>query len=194
MSDTSSFDLQYKDKLDPKYIFNAQIMRCLQLIDTPMFQNNVEALARLLPIASYTKITNRRKEWTPEEWKFEYDYAGPIKLGTLEKPIMAKIPGSNKQRYPIPYIDDEDGNTIIDWDDPHILSPRLVQKDEPNYLIFFQLIMEEAQYAGLTWDQDTATFKVDTITLKLSDKPTPYILKPEDEDDEEDREEEEPEL
>jgi len=195
MSDLGGFDLQYKDKLDPKYIFNAQIMRCLQLIDTVMFPNNVEALAKLLPLASYAKLVARRKEWVTEEWKFEYMYAGPIKLGSIERPIMARLPNSNTKRYPIPYIKDEDENTIIDWDDPNILSPRLVQKDEPNHLIFFQLIMEEAQYAGLTWDQDTATFKVDTITLKLSDKPTPYILDPdEDEENEEDNEEEEPEL
>jgi len=194
MSDPPNFDLQYKDKLDPKYIFNAQIMRCLTLIDTVMFPNNVEALAKLLPVASYAKIIARRKEWVTEEWKFEYMYAGPIKLGSVERPIMVRLPNSTTKRFPIPYTEDEDGNQIIDWDDPNILSPRLVQKDDPNYLIFFQLIMEEAQYAGLTWDQDTATFKVDTITLKLSDKPTPYILNPEDEEDEEDREEEEPEL
>ena len=193
MSDPGGFDLQYKDKLAPKYNVNEQIRRCLQMVDTVMFPNSVEALARILPIESYVKIANRRKEWVTEEWKFEYMYAGPMRIGTVEEPIMASLPGSNTKEYPIPYTEDEDGNQIIDWDDPHILSPRLVQKDEPNYLIFFQLIMEEAQYAGLTWDQDTATFKVDTITLKLSDKPTPYILNPEDEDDEEDREEE-PEL
>jgi len=155
MSDPSNFDLQYKDKLDPKYIFNAQIMRCLTLIDTVMFPNNVEALAKLLPLASYAKLTARRKEWITEEWKFEYMYAGPMRIGTVEEPIMASLPGSNTKEYPIPYTEDEDGNQIIDWEDPHILSPRLVQKDEPNYLIFFQLVMEEAQHAGLTWQIDT---------------------------------------
>ena len=147
-------DIQYKDKLDPKYIFNNQIVRCLQLIDTPMFQNNVEALAKLLPNASYLKVTSRRKDWIKEIWEFEYLYAGPIKLGTPEKPIMAKIPGSNKQRYPIPYIEDEDGNTIIDWDDPHIDSPKLVQKESPDYLLFLQLIMGEAETVGLTWKSE----------------------------------------
>ena len=147
-------DIQYRDKLAPKYNVNEQIRRCTQLVDTELFPNSVEVLARLLPIESRLKIAKRRKEWVIEEWKFEYEYAGPIKLGTLEKPIMAKIPGSNSKRYSIPYIEDEEGNTIIDWEDPNIISPRLVQKEEPNHIIFFQLVMEEAQLAGLTWQID----------------------------------------
>jgi len=156
MSDASSFGIQYKDKPDHKGNFNEQTRRCLQLAGTDMFPDSVEALARVVPIASYMKLISRRKEWVTEEWKFEYMYSGPIKIGSVERPIMAKLPDSNTQRYPIPFIMGEDGEPTkdIDWDDPNILSPRLIQKDEPNYLTFFHLIMEEAQYAGLTWQTD----------------------------------------
>ena len=146
----ADYERQYRDKLDPQYIFNNQVLRCLLSIDTEYFPNNVEALSHLLPTASYANMTARRKEWTPIIEEFEYTYSGPIRLGTPTKPIMQKI-GFSSKRYPIPYVEDEDGNREIDWSDPHIVSPKLVSREYPDYKLFFKLIWQEAEEIGLTW-------------------------------------------
>ena len=183
------FDLQYKEKLDYQYILNLQILRCLQSSGTVFFPGNVELLLRMIPTASKAMIATRGNEWNPIIRDFDYHFCGPIKLGTKKKPLMAKI-GHTRKRYPIPYIENEDGEREIDWDDPNIISPQLVDKEAPDHMALFNLIQEELESVKLSWNQDTETFKIATISLPLSKKPTPYI--PEKTEEDEDVEEEEP--
>ena len=168
------FDLQYKEKMDPQYLLNLQQLRCLQSSGTVFFAENVEMLLRMIPSASKTMIARRHNEWNPIIMDFDYSWAGPIRLGTKTKPLMAKI-GHSSKRYPTPYVEDEDGNKVINWNDPNIISPRLVEKEAPDHKELFNLIQEELENVGLSWNQDTATFKIGTIRLPMSKKPTPYI-------------------
>ena len=147
-------ELRYRDKLDVKFIFNSHVQRCLASIGSPFFEDAVEALAMLLPNNTYLDLIEKRSQWSPEITKFEYEYAGPIRLGSASKPLMEKLPGKNKERYPVPYVLDDDGNQLIKWDDPHIRSPKLVTVESPDHMMFFRLILEAAESAGLSWDQE----------------------------------------
>ena len=108
------FDLQYKEKMDPQYLLNLQQLRCLQSSGTVFFAENVEMLLRMIPSASKIMIARRHNEWNPIIEDFDYSWAGPIRLGTQKKPLMAKK-GYTSNRYPVPYVEDEDGEKKIDW-------------------------------------------------------------------------------
>jgi len=151
MQNTS--DTQYRDRVDIKIIFNNQVQRCLQAIDTEYFPETVEALARLLPTTSYNKVMARKEEWNTEIEDFEYTYDGPIWLGTPDKPLMRLKPDGFNE-YPVPYTKDEEGNKVIDWDNPNILSPRLVTKTKEDHMLFMRFILEEAENVNITWRSD----------------------------------------
>ena len=151
-------ELRYRDKLDVKFIFNSHVQRCLASIGSPFFEDAVTALSMLLPSSAYAELIEKRSQWNPEITKFEYEYAGPIKLGRATDPLMMEneASGYRHECYPVPYLLDEDGNLTkdIDWDDPHIRSPKLVTVEAPDHMMFFRLILEAAESAGLSWDQE----------------------------------------
>ena len=147
---------QYKDKVDIQFMFNNQVQRCLLNLGTGLFPENVEALLRIIPGGSYDKIIYNRKDWNPLIEDFEYTYVGPIKVGSKTKPLMQKI-GKSHNRYPIPYTEDDEGNTIIDWEDPRIISPKLVTKEVPDYMRLFKIILQEAEDTGLSWKTEAIT-------------------------------------
>ena len=152
---------QYKDKVDIQFLFNNQVQRCLLNLGSGYFPENVEALLRIIPGGSYDKILHRRKEWNPLVEEFEYNYTGPLKVGSIKKPFMERI-GKTRKRYPTPYItikDEEAGTeeTIIDWTNPHIISPRLVEKEAPDYMTLFKIILQEAEDTGLSWKTEAIT-------------------------------------
>ena len=153
----STPDTNYKDKVDMNYNFNVHINRCMDMSRNPMFfPDAVELLALALPLSPKLAVIKRRQDWNPIVEDFEYTYAGPIKIGSKTKPLMQKI-GKSHNRYPIPYIEDEDGKKVIDWEDPNILSPKLVTKEIPDYMEYLRIILQEAEDAGLSWDVEKYT-------------------------------------
>ena len=150
-------DIKYKDKLGINYNFDRHLDRCLRLVGYPGYADAVEALAILLPPASQDALSTRSGEWCPTVEKFEFEWVGPIKMGTKTKPLMHKMGDYSGKRYPIPYVEDEDGKKVIDWTSPHIRSPQLVEKEAPDHTLYFKLIMDEAHLGGLTWPTDTYT-------------------------------------
>ena len=155
-SDSPKNEANFKDKIDMNFIFNDHVRRVLQSIGTPMFDESVEALSLILPTSAYLAIIGRRNEWNPIVEDFEYEYAGPIKLGRKSDPLMRIDPKSKhyEKHYPIPYIKDDDGKDVIDWSSPHIRSPQLVEKEAPDYMAYLRIIIEEAENAGLSWNQE----------------------------------------
>jgi len=171
----STPDTNYKDKVDMNYNFNVHINRCMDMSRNPMFfPDAVELLALALPLSPKLAVIKRRQDWNPIVEDFEYTYAGPIKIGSKTKPLMQKI-GKSHNRYPIPYIEDEEGNKVIDWSDPHIISPKLVTKEVPDYTEYFGIILEEAENAGLTWNQDLTTAVRENTNPPFDKAPRPYL-------------------
>ena len=183
---------QYKDKVDIQFMFNNQVQRCLLNLGSGYFPENVEALLRIIPGGSFDKIQYRRKEWNPIVEEFQYTFTGPLRVGSIKKPFMERI-GKTRKRYPTPYItikdeEAETEETVIDWTDPHIISPRLIEKEAPDYTAYFGIILEEAENAGLTWNQDlTNAVRINT-NPPLDKKPRPYLRGKTDEEKEQDTE------
>ena len=176
----SGLDTNYKDKLDMNYNFNVQINRVFQSVGTPYFDDAVEMLSYTLPISAQLLLLGRRSEWNPIIQRFKYEYAGPIPLGTETEPLMDEINEWSGIEHPIPYItikDEEAGTeeTVIDWTSPHIISPRIVEEEVPDYRTYVKIILEEAENAGLSWNQDlTNAVRINT-NPPLDKKPRPYL-------------------
>jgi len=169
-------DSQYRNKLIIEYHFNDQLKRCLQSVGTPFFSSSVDALLLLLPATSQKNIADRRDEWVPTVWDFEYMYAGPIRLGIVTDPLMMEDerPGSMHKKYPTPYVLDENGEPTeeIDWSDPHIRSPKLVENEVKNDMGLLQIILSEAENIGITWNIETYTEIRKTYPSKTVKNPT----------------------
>ena len=160
METENAYTPKYRDKIDINFNFNMHVNRCLDLVKHPsLFPDAVALLATILPSTVYLAVVNRRNEWNPEIEGFEYLYGGPIRLGTQKKPLMEKNNEYSDDRHPIPYIKDEDGKKVIDWDNENILSPRIVSRESPDYNEYFRIILEEAENAGLTWNVEN-TIKI----------------------------------
>jgi len=142
---------QYKEKVDIQFIFNNQVERCLRNLGSGYFPENVEALLRIIPGGSYDKILLKHEEWNPNVTDFEYEYAGPIRLGSEKEPLTYPINNYSDDLKPVPYTKNEDEEKVIDWEHPDIRSPRLVTKEVPDYMMLFKIILQEAEDTGLSW-------------------------------------------
>jgi len=144
---------QVEERFDYADLVRRQIERCLMLsMDDVGFENAVQALEALLPDdlkdETYTSELND-SNYTIE--KFEYNYTGPLRVGTKKKPFMEKDPKRSygNKRVPIPYIKDDDGNDVIDWSNPHIISPRLVEEYHVDWTRRFQAVFNQFYRLGL---------------------------------------------
>jgi hypothetical protein len=147
---------EIKDKLgDPfKMMLVNHIQRCL------IAKSNGDEIAYLaatkgflnaLPTHKRMEINNNRDQWTIEVTEPKFLYNVGQKVGSLEQPKMRKIPGTYNTRYPIPYITDEDGKQVVDWDDPHILSPRMQSSEVENPDALFTMCLDAVEEAGMTY-------------------------------------------
>jgi len=109
------------------------------------------------------------------DWK-DPNIAGAVKRGDSDSIIY--VPIFFDDNIPVKRLIGE-----IDWSDPNIISPKLIEKEYTDYQAMDAVIMEAYEYAGLTWNQNTETFKVATIELPLSKKPTPYHPEQEENED-----------
>jgi len=151
-----------EERLDYAELVRGQIERCLQLsYDETLFKGSVMALESLIP--EDLRDSTYRKEFelavtTFED--FEYTYDGPIWFGTPEKPLM-KLKPNGLDEYPVPYktILDDDGKPEldergaplkeIDWSDPNIVSPRIVEKEEINWFKRFEAAFNQFVRMGV---------------------------------------------
>lgn len=144
---------RYRDKIDIKYIFNIQVLRCLQYAGTEMYPPAVTSLQKLLPMASYQFIDDNIERFKVLTPKLEYENFCGLRIGSRTNPIRFD------DSQPVKRL--EDGS--IDWTDPNILSPKLGEDEEAmDYELLFRAILEEADNIGLLWDQITVDEPQDT--------------------------------
>ena len=125
-----------------------------------------------LPMSWHTWVKEQADRYTEEKEYFDYEAPCGTPIGTKTDPCL-KDPTK-------PVLRDDEG--YIDWGDPNILSPKQSFEPYVDYTELDAVIMEASEFAGLTWNQDTETFKIATISLPLGKKPTPYIPQLEKED------------
>lgn len=145
-----------EERFDYAELVRRQIDRCLMSsVDDDDYERTVKALEALIP--DELQDEQYKEEYSiavviEDDWK--YSWAGPIRLGTKKKPLMAKI-GYSRKRYPVPYVENEDGEKEIDWNDSNIISPHLVTAEYIDWNIRFKAAFNQFVRMGLAVRRST---------------------------------------
>ena len=116
------------------------IERCLAAsYDVILYEREIRALEAIVPEDLADEAYTREvaaSSYTTE--KYDYEFVGPIRLGSVKEPLMEDINGWSEKEHPIPYItikDEDTGieETVIDWSNPHIISPKLIEEEHINW-------------------------------------------------------------
>ena len=174
LQENMDIDRQYREKLDIKFLFNSQIQRCLIASGTQFFPATVNALLRMLPIASYELLMDQSDMWNPEInfIIFKKTKSG-ARLGYRDNPLIwdtRKAPSFELFLESKDPPRTEDGE--IDWDNPRIYSPTHEVKVETDYEALFRLILSEAENIGILWNLETYTEIRRTNPSKTVKNPT----------------------
>jgi hypothetical protein len=156
---------QYKDKVDIETIFMRQLERCLMMVGTSYFTEAVKVLHILLPSQSYYKLLGQEDRWKITQKALKYKYARGVKIGSPNAPVVF-----NKEK---PVRRFKDGS--VDWTDPNIFSPVLIEETIEDYHQLFCMICEEAYDIGLLWSLDQVT-KVDYVKSNIKPRRRPKRL------------------
>ena len=147
-------NIQYREKLDIKFIFNVQINRVLSFTDTFRYEAAVFSLLRLLPTESYNAVVDQESEYnsTIEIYVFK-SFCG-INMGDEHDPLvwnknrtemgLSSDPGFSVRRV-VGKVDPDDPN-IKDW-----------EKDEDGDLkpIYFDDSLKVQRIPGeIDWSDD----------------------------------------
>ena len=138
--------ISYSDQLDIEQIVFRAILACNQSIsgDTMKFNANVRALFCLMPAEKKKAIEDRQEDYieTIDDW--EYQYTCGVRVGTPENPITLDGKPPNEE-----------------WS--NVISPIPIQREEYDYEILFEIIMESLQGVGLTWSSTRKTIEIGKV-------------------------------
>jgi len=178
MSENGFGNTTFKEKPDISMVFLRQLDRT-NMAASRDYETSVIQKLNNLPMTWHKWVEEQDDRYVEDKETFEYEAPCGSPIGDIKNPCL-KNPSKPVHRY-------EDGT--INWDDPNILSPKMTLEEYIDYTRLDAVIMEASEYAGLTWNQDTETFKIGTIGMKLSNKRTPVFASDLLEDEEEEEEE-----
>ena len=162
----------YKERLDISQVFLRQLDR-----------TNFSAAARDGSFEEYVRQTMRRlplqwKEWVraqadryeKTEMVLKFRKNSGTRMGSQTEPAL------RDRTKPVLRLE-EDGS--VDWSDPNILSPTLVEKTTIDYEMLDEIVGEAAELAGVSWQQEYIAFDVGDLNVER--KKTPWRKPREDE-------------
>jgi len=191
----------FKEKPDISMIFLRQLDRT-NMAASRDYESSVIQKLNNLPMTYHKMVEDQSDRYTEEKETYIFEAPCGQEIGEIDDPCLKddKVP----VRRLLGEIDYEDPNIkeilnngteeepdyeiilhdpsvpvkrhigSIDWDDPNIWSPKMTIEQYIDYTRLDYVIMEASEIAGLTWNQDSETFKIATIRLPLSNKATPY--------------------
>lgn len=152
------FNAQVKGKVDPVWRLQRQLERCNILLgtgDIEVFQNSVLALKGDLPMGIKAAVISRSGDYNSNVVKYDYEHAGPTRLGTVANPLV-RVRGHPEwgSMMDIPQsFRDEHEDLISIW------SPIKVEGEETDYIDLFEIIKEEIEKGGASWQYEKRTLK-----------------------------------
>lgn len=161
MSENGYGNTGFKEKVSIDQVYLRQLDRT-NISASYSYETSVLQKLNNLPMSWREWVEKQSDRYIEERDTYEYEAPCGIPLGTPQNPCL-KDP--NK-----PVTRTDDG--FIDWDDPNILSPHMTVEPYTDYNKLDAVIMEASEYAGLTWNQDTETFQIATITIPMSKEKT----------------------
>jgi hypothetical protein len=193
---------RFRERLSPEVVFFQQLKKCLDLQssdpESDAFKGAVNGLLCAVPKKVRDRVHGRKKDYEEDVYRFEYREFCGKQQGSEAEP-KTRMNWDTGELHPIPYLVDEEGNPTkeIDWDSPHISSPRRVRDTLIDWEEILRITMEEAEDAGLSWQVDEVEQDAgDTeewierrkTSYRLPRTPEGEVMKVEYEDEEDDEE------
>lgn len=151
----------FKEKVSIDQVYLRQLDRT-NITASYSYETSVLQKLNNLPMSWREWVEDQDDRYVEIKDTYIFETACGIRLGTLNDPCL-RNPAKPVRR-------DENGD--IDWTDPNIISPKMSREPYTDYSKLDAVIMEASEHAGLTWNQDTETFKIATITIPMSDERT----------------------
>ena len=146
-------DVQIRGKLSIEELVRRQIERCnisIGTFDQSVFEANVRALLKMLPTRKQEEIMNNTSEFNSSIKKFVFEKWCGVNMGSMNNPVMNEL--NIECGFPeVPKVQRLPDGTV-DWTDPNIMSPRLVEYEETDYEKLYEIILQGLQAVGLTWN------------------------------------------
>ena len=153
----------FKEKPDISMIFLRQLDRT-NMAASRDYESSVIQKLNNLPMTYHKMVEDQADRYTEEKETYIFEAPCGQEIGEIDDPCL------KDDKVPVKRLNDNS----IDWDDPNIWSPKMTLEQYIDYTRLDYVIMEASEIAGLTWNQDSETFKIATIKLPLSNKATPY--------------------
>ena len=158
---------KFRENPDISSVFIRQLDRTNQAatVHQTIYEASVQQSLAVLPTKWRLWVYANSDRYETTELTLLYRKNSGVRMGTPNNPILydERIP---VQRYP---------DKSIDWTDENILSPVLREVTTVDYHKMFEVIMDAAQFAGLTWQIDPIEQDAgDTEEYIVERRATPY--------------------
>lgn len=165
----SLFDINIKGRVDPVWRLQRQLERTNIVLgtgDIVTFENSVLALKGDLPISIKNAVLKRSDDYNKTIVEYVFKENCGIKMGTIKNPLVSvhghpewedlqSVPKSFRDKY-------EDRISIY--------SPVEVETTRTDYITLFEVMKEEIEKAGVSWqhtDRTGEALKVQKIQVTL---------------------------
>lgn len=158
---------QFRENPDISSVFIRQLDRTNQAasIHQTVYEASVQQSLAVLPTKWRRWVYENKDRYQNTELTLLFSKNSGVRMGTRNNPIL--------YNELIPVRRFEDGE--IDWSDENILSPVLREVTRVDYHKMYEVIMDAAQFAGLTWQIDPIEQDAgDTEEYIVERKITPY--------------------
>ncbi len=170
------FNPVVKGRVDSIWRLQKQLERCNMLIASPdisAFESSILALKGDLPMGVKEAVLTRTNEFNSSPERYKYMNTCGQKVGTLKNPLVS-VEGHPEYDFllDIPKLLRETYRDRIT-----ILSPIKSQEVETDYFDLFEIIKEELERAGTTWQYEKKIPKAMKIQETLPKKIINEIVK-----------------
>lgn len=173
MSGNIGLQTEYRDKLDISQVFIRQLDRTnlSASYDEKIFHANILTVIDILPLTYLQWFKEQSDRYELKRKALKYKRNRGVKMGSADDPLL-KDPEQPVRRF-------QDGS--IDWSDPNIISPILVEEKIVDYHAMYQVALEAAQNAGLTWqiekiEVDMGDTLEHILKIKKKRRKTPLLI------------------
>jgi len=161
----------YRERLDISQVFLRQLDRTNFSAATRdgSFEEYVRQTMRRLPLQWKQWVRDQSDRYEKTEMVLMFRKNSGTRMGSQTDPCL--------RDRTTPVLRLEDGS--VDFNDPNILSPTLVEKTTIDYEMLDEIVGEAAEYAGISWQQEYIL--KDVGDLNVERKNTPWRKPREDE-------------
>jgi len=152
--------LDIRDRVPMSRSVYLQIERCnmsISGVDPAIFEANVRALLTMIPSHKHKEVMDRDEEYNDTFTEFVFQNYCNIQMGSTAKPLMRKDDSG------IRYTVNRDADENIDWTDPNIISPQLIEKTETDYEKLYKVVISCLESANITWKIQRKTVEMGKV-------------------------------